>query len=568
MIMQIPSLTLPSTNSPAVQRPTVGKVMRRAKSLVWSLVWLLAATGSASGQTSSGAAPAPAPDPGTAALPPVDRRPNLVLILADDLGWADSKPYGHPALRTPHLDRFAKEGLRFDRAYVTASSCSPSRASLITGRYPHNTQAEELHWPVPADQVTFVEKLREAGYWAGAAGKWHLGDAIRDRFDVIHEADVTGYQLPVTGKEKPEAPAVSSSKKSTGKNREKKAPKQEVPPVPPDGSGCTDWVPLLRERPKDKPFFAWLASIDPHREYAPGSSSPPHRSEEVRLPPYLADSPETRADVALYYDEIERFDRYLGDVLAELESQQVLENTLIIFLSDNGRPFPREKTTLYEGGIRVPMMARWPGKIAPGKVTQSLVSSLDVAPSFLKAAGIENLPETFAGRSLLPLFANPGLVLRDFLFAEKNWHDFEDHSRVVLGRRYKYIRNDYPDLPLTPPADALRSPSFGALRKLRDAGKLSLSQQGCFQCPRPREELYDLKLDPWELNNLAAEPAFDPVRETLAGVMKEWERRTGDFVAELRTPDEFDRETGESLENRKRPRPSKKEMVESGLASP
>ncbi|MCC6884871.1 MAG: sulfatase-like hydrolase/transferase, partial [Verrucomicrobiales bacterium] len=119
--------------------------MRRAKSLVWSLVWLLAATGSASGQTSSGAAPAPAPDPGTAALPPVDRRPNLVLILADDLGWADSKPYGHPALRTPHLDRFAKEGLRFDRAYVTASACSPSRASIITGRYPHNTQAEELH---------------------------------------------------------------------------------------------------------------------------------------------------------------------------------------------------------------------------------------------------------------------------------------------------------------------------------------------------------------------------------------------------------------------------------------
>ncbi|HRX53729.1 MAG TPA: hypothetical protein P5016_04430, partial [Verrucomicrobiales bacterium] len=118
------------------------------------------------------------------------------------------------------------------------------------------------------------------------------------------------------------------------------------------------------------------------------------------------------------------------------------------------------------------------------------------------------------------------------------------------------------------PADALRSPSFTALRHLRDAGKLSPSQQGCFHCPRPREELYDLKLDPWELNNLAAEPAFDPVRETLAGVLKEWERRTGDFVAEIRTPDEFDRETGEPLETRKRPRPSKKEMVESGLASP
>ena len=114
--------------------------------------------------------------------------PNLVLIIADDMAWDDSAPYGHDSIMTPNLTRLANEGMRFDNAILTISSCSPSRASIITGRYPHQTDAEELHWPVPADQITFVEKLRDRGYWTGAAGKWHLGDAVRDRFDEIPPA--------------------------------------------------------------------------------------------------------------------------------------------------------------------------------------------------------------------------------------------------------------------------------------------------------------------------------------------------------------------------------------------
>ena len=122
-------------------------------------------------------------------------RPNVVLIIADDMAWDDCGAYGNRNVRTPHIDRLAREGMRFDRAFVTASSCSPSRSSIITGRYPHNTGAEELHWPLPGEQVTFVEKLKASGYWTAAAGKWHLGSTVRDRFDVIREADPSGYQL-------------------------------------------------------------------------------------------------------------------------------------------------------------------------------------------------------------------------------------------------------------------------------------------------------------------------------------------------------------------------------------
>ena len=129
---------------------------------------------------------------------PTDRgadRPNVILIIADDMGRDDCGAYGNPKVKTPNIDRLAREGMRFDRAFVTASSCSPSRSSIITGRYPHNTDAEELHWPLPAEQVTFVEKLKAAGYWTAAAGKWHLGNAVKDRFDVVREADPSGFQL-------------------------------------------------------------------------------------------------------------------------------------------------------------------------------------------------------------------------------------------------------------------------------------------------------------------------------------------------------------------------------------
>jgi len=402
------------------------------------------------------------------------KRPNVILIIADDLAWDDCGAFGNPKVGTPNIDRLARGGMRFDRAFVTASSCSPSRSSLITGRYPHSTDAEELHWPLPPGQVTFVEKLKATGYWTAAAGKWHLGNAVKGRFDLVREANPAGFQL------------------AAGKDAKARMTAEGSGAVQ---SGCDQWVPALRDRPKDKPFFLWLAALDPHRDYQQGIIPEPHRPEDVVVPPYLPDVPEVRKDLALYYDELSRLDRYVGEVMAELDRQGVAGDTLVLFLSDNERPFPRCKTTLYDSRIRTPLIARWPGHVEPESHCRSLVSTIDIAPTILRLAGIEPGP-TIQGKDISPLFQDPTTKVRDLIFAERNWHDYASHGRAARSEQYKYIRNDDGDRPLTPPADAVRSPTYVAMRRLRDEGKLTPEQRACFVSPRPAEELYDVEAEP------------------------------------------------------------------------
>ncbi|MBI1371323.1 MAG: sulfatase-like hydrolase/transferase [Phycisphaera sp.] len=466
---------------------------------------------------------------------PVGPPPNFVIIIADDMNWDDSGVYGHPRIRTPHIDALAKQGMRFDNAFVTISSCSPSRASIITGRYPHSTDAEQLHWPVPAEQVTFVEQLKAAGYFTAAAGKWHLGEALKSRFDVVKEADPRGFQLSTDADGKP------------GKM------------VGGDPSGCKDWLPLLADRPRDKPFLLWLASLDPHRDYEEGIIDPPHQPGDVRLPPYLPDVPAVRHEFTQYYDEINRLDGYVGRVLAELDRQGVADNTFVLFFSDNGRPFPREKTTTYDCGIKTPFIVRFPGRVAAGSVCRSVISTVDIAPTVLQLARLEPLP-TFQGVSLVPLLSDPTRQVRRFAFAEDNWHDYEDRARAVRSRRYKYIHNEYTDLPQTPPADVNRSPTAQAMRALRDAGKLPTHQRAVFLTPRPEHELYDTLTDPNELYNLANNPIYAEVLGEMRDALAAWKRDTNDVDPPHRTADEFDRETGRPLPNRVRPRPSKRDM--------
>ena len=462
-------------------------------------------------------------------------RPNVVLIIADDMAWDDCGAYGHPTIRTPNIDRLAAEGMRFTNAFVTTSSCSPSRASIITGRYPHNTDAEQLHWPLPAEQQTFVELLKKAGYWTAAVGKWHLGDAVKDRFDYIREADVSGFQLP----------SGADHAKSTMVAKEK--------------SGCEHWISTLRSRPKDKPFFLWLAALDPHRDYEPGIIKNPHSPQDVRVPSYLPDVPQVREELALYYDEIARLDGYVGDVLKQIEEEGIEQNTFLLFISDNGRPFPRDKTTLYDGGIKTPWLVRWPGRVPAASICTQLVSSVDIASTILALAGID-IPFAFQGHDFTPLFTDPGTKIRNYVYAEHHWHDYEDLGRAVRSMRYKYIRNDYPDLPATPPADVSRSRTFKAMQQLRDQGKLKQSQMGCFIRPRPAEELYDVVNDPYELHNLSENPQYASTLRELRQALSDWSKRTDFQIPATRTPDEFDRETGEPLPNRIRPRPSKKDF--------
>lgn len=464
-------------------------------------------------------------------------QPNIVLIIADDMNWDDCGAYGHPAIRTPNIDALAADGLLFQHAYLTTNSCSPSRSSILTGQYPHNTGAEQLHWPLPAQSRTVAEELQGLGYYTAAAGKWHLGDAVRSHFDRIYEASTAGFVLP------------------SGKDGQ---PGKMVAAQP---SGCEDWEQALDDRPRDKPFFLWLAALDPHREYTPGALQPPHQLSDVIVPAHLPDTPAVREDLRLYYDEIGRLDGYVGKVVAKLKEQAVDENTLIVFISDNGRPFPRDKTTLYDGGIRTPWICRWPQRIPAGVTTTSLVSAVDIAATFLEVAGGDKSALGGTGKSFAGVLEDPTLEYREYAFAEDHWHDYEDHARCVMDQRFKLIRNDYVDLPSTPSADAGRGLTWQAMLKLQAAGELAPHQQMCFLAPRPAWQLFDLQRDPGELVNRYEDAAYASIRQELEVALAAWTIETDDYLPSRRTPDEFDRVTGEPDHSvRKRPRPSKLEM--------
>ena len=443
------------------------------------------------------------------AAPAASPRPNIILIIADDLGCEDSTPYGCKGVHTPNLDQLAHDGMKFTHAFNTCSSCSPSRSSIITGRYPHNTGAEALHMPLPKEQVTFVEKLKAAGYWTAQAGKWHLGRFVQDRFDALH------FDIKC---------------KPTATN---------------DGSGCIRWISTLQERPKDKPFFLWLASNDPHRPFYEDTLANPHTPDETEIPPFLADTPVTRKDMAMYYDEIGRLDNYVGKVIAELKRQGVLDNTVIFFVTDNGRPFPRCKVSVYDSGIQSPLLVRWPGRVKPGSVCASLTSSIDLAPTILEIAGVPALP-TFQGKSLMPLLTvDPTALFRDKVFSEHNWHDFAGYERSVRTAQFKYIHNYWPELPGS--FDMVADITYEEMQRLQAAGKLTPPQMNCFITPRPSEELYDVVADPQELNNLANDPKYAVTLKELRGTLENWRQETKDFIPSPRPLDSFDRVTGELL---------------------
>ena len=467
-------------------------------------------------------------------------RPNIILIIGDDQAWDDGSVYGHPHLKLPAQERLAREGMRFDRAFVTSSSCSPSRSSIITGRYPHNTQAEQLHWSIPEGTTTFVELQKLSGYWTAAAGKWHLGEAVKKHFHVVKEADVSGFQLPTGDAEK----LGKFVQQMEGDAR----------------SGCDQWVPTLKSRPKDKPFFLWLGALDPHRPYDENIRENPYQPKDIVIPPYVIDHPSVRKDLALYYDEIARLDDYIGRVLDELDRQGIADNTLVLYMSDNGRPFVRDKTTLFDSGIRTPFLIRWPQGIKGGTSTKSVISAVDIAPTFVELAGF-SASRMWEGKSFANLFKNPNAKIREYAYAEKHWHDYEDQARAVRSERFKYIRNFYTDLPLTPSADGVRSPMFQEMIKLRDAGKLKPHQMTCFITPRPKEWLFDCNADPHELKDLAHDPKYATVLKRMRGALGAWQKATGDYIPKIRTPDEFHRETGLATPARVRPRPSKAEML-------
>jgi N-sulfoglucosamine sulfohydrolase len=437
----------------------------------------------------------PIPAPGQSA---VDPRPNVIVFIGDDLGWRDVGVYGNRAIGTPNIDRLARSGLRVVHAFGTTPQCSPSRISTLTGKYAHATGTEDLHTPLPENERILPSYLRAQGYFTGMMAKTHIGPNGDRQFQWY-------------------SPELSAA------------------------------LPDFLDSAGAGPFFLWVGFHDPHRPYTPGAAPKPHVPASVAVPPHLADTPETRRDIALYYDAIARMDGEIGRMVAELVRRKLRDNTLIVFLSDNGGPFPREKGTLYDAGTRTPLIFSWPDVIRSGRVYDlGMVTTMDLAPTILELAG-STPPETMQGRSFASLLADPDSYAgRTYVFSERNWHDCDEHQRAVRTKRFKLIRTDaYTALPLCTAADIGGSPSFLALRARAKAGRLTPAQQRLFEAPRARLELYDLARDPWELRNVADDPAYAKEVRELAGVLHEWMEQSEDFPAAYRVrADNTDRITG------------------------
>jgi arylsulfatase A-like enzyme len=330
---------------------------------------------------------------------------------------------------------------------------------------------------------------------------------------------------------------------------------------PGNNGGHATWVKTLRERPADKPFFCWFAAKDAHRawdadkEWREDVYGPMHDPRSVIVPPFLVDTPETRQDLASYYNEITRFDYFVGQVVQELQRQDVLADTLLLVMADNGRAFPRAKTRLHDSGMKTPFIVHWPaGLRQPGIPTRSLVSAIDIAPTFLEAAGVP-VPSEMQGVSFLPVLTSPAARVRQCAFSEHNWHDHEAHGRAVRADGFLYIRNQRPQFPWQGPNDSVHSPSFLSVLAARDTGKLTPHQADILLAPRPVEELYQTITDTDQMHNLASNPEYAVVKAKLARLLNEWTDATGDSCPAKLTPDMYPRDPTRPFE-----KPAKKDF--------
>jgi N-sulfoglucosamine sulfohydrolase len=423
---------------------------------------------------------------------------NVILIVADDLGLQVGC-YGDSVIRTPNIDGLAKRGVRFAKAYATVSSCSPSRASVYTGLYTHQSGQYGLQHPPHSQQahpwvMGLPRLLRSAGYYTGIIGKVHVGPA-----------SVYNWEAEIT--------------KGTGRN-----------------------VVGIAARTKEfisdagtRPFFLVVGFIDPHRakvgfdneKFANDPAEVRYDPGKVTVPPFLPDNPEVRKDLADYYQSASRCDRGVGLVLKALEESGQLENTLIIFLSDNGIPFPGAKTTLYEAGVHLPMIVAGPG-ISPGRTNQAMVSFIDIAPTVLDWCNTKGPSYKLPGKSFLPILNEVEPKGWDTVFGSHQMHEITMMyaMRSITTRTHKYIVNLDHEKTFPFASDLWGSPSWQSIRKegLKMMGQRSVADF----LHRPKEELFDLRKDPDEMKNIAADPGNASVLTELRGRLRAWQQETND----------------------------------------
>jgi len=445
-----------------------------------------------------------------AAQPSDDRRPNVLLVIADDWSYPHAGAYGDRTVRTPSFDRIAREGARFPHAFAAAPSCTPSRAALLTGQAVHRLEeGGNLHGFLPQRYPVYPDLLEHAGYFVGYTGKgWGPG-----RFE------------------------------PGGRSRN------------PAGPMFKSFEEFLERRPPGAPFCFWHGSQDPHRPYETGSGAQSIGApERVQVPAFLPDTPEVRNDLLDYYHEVERFDRDLGRLVETLARAGELDRTIVIVTSDNGLPFPRAKATAYDGGVRVPLAIRWTGVARPGAVVDALVSLADLAPTVLEAAGVRP-PEVMTGRSLTALLRGQSQPGRDRVFVERERHadvragHLSYPVRAIRTRDFLYVRNFRPDRwPAGDPELFFAVGPFGDI----DGGptkSLLLDRRAdtaiapffrLATAKRPAEELYDLRKDPAQMNNVAGRPEYRAAQQRLRTELDAWLRATGDPRAKV-DDDRWDR---------------------------
>ena len=433
-------------------------------------------------------------------------RPNILLAISDDQSWVHAGAYGCPGLETPAFNRVARQGVLFNNAFSAAPMCTVSRACLLTGRNQWQNREAGNHWSVfPRDLPVYTYLLEEGGYAIGYTGKgWSPGEWRQ-----------TGWPTNPAG-------PMFNDKKC-------KPPTTGIKNV----DYAANFRDFLDQRDASQPFCFWYSASEPHGPWEKGSGVRfGKKLDEIVLPPFLDDTPENRGRLADIFIEIEWFDNHLGGMLDLLEERGELDNTLIVVTGDNGTSVAHAKGNLYEYGVHVPMAAMWPRRIAPGRTVDDLVSFIDLAPTFLGAAGLAP-HASMTGRSLMSILASKQSGQIDparqcvLLGQERGSHVRYDNlgypMRAIRTQQYLYIMNLKPDRwPIGDPAYVLRGKQDAPNTEIR-IEDLPLSAR-----KRPAEQLFDISRDPACLKNLAQDSAFKEIRDDLHDRLTETLTRQGD----------------------------------------
>jgi N-sulfoglucosamine sulfohydrolase len=422
---------------------------------------------------------------------------HVVLITADDMNGDSAGWMGNKLKATPNLDKFAATSHRLIHHHVTAPICQPSRSAFMTGRVPHRNGALGFH-PIRMDVPTLVEILAARGYYTAVVNKFeHMAPAAKFPWDL---------KLGGSGKQpKVIAEQVRQSLKAAANAK--------------------------------KPIFLNVNITDPHRAF-PGGAPPkkkkaiatapvePFTPDQVAVPSFLQDIPEVRKEIAQYYTAIRRFDQSFGEIIAALTETGILENAIVVFLSDHGMSFPFSKATVYRNGTWSPILARWPGMGKTVEDRTNLVSSVDLLPTLLELLGVA-APDGLDGRSWLPLLRGERQPERDYVITHVNSlsSGLSFPARCVRTLTHSYIWQAWPDGKTKIRMEAMNGLAFKALAASSDAKIQARVQQfhdGVVH------GFYDLKSDPDERRNLMADPKQSPEIARLRQILLRHMERTGD----------------------------------------